>query len=549
MNNRKGAPVFRSASILLAALALLPIASCHWIEIDHKPAIPEIVVKQEALIPKEGAAQIGVPTTGTLSLTVEKAIVLLLQNNSSLMVDKINPAIRKTAEADARAVFDPTLSAAYNESRAQITQTMTASAPTKTEKVTVTSRSRDYNGNVGISEFLPTGTSLDLTFTGDRTVTGSHQDNPNVANSDVSITQKLLKGMGLNVNLASLRQAKIDTLSSEYELRGFTMALVAQLENAYWDYLLAQKQIKIFDDSLGIAESQLRETQERIKIGKIAESEHFAAEAEVASRREGLIDARAALDKARLNLLQLLNPNGQLLHDRNVVLLSEPVLPTAPVSNVNDHVTLALRIRPDLNQARLSVKRNELDIVKTKNGVLPELDLFINLGNTGYADSFNGSTDDLFDGKSHNRQIGLQLNYALGNRAARADYRRALLSHDQALAALANMNQLAVQDVRNAHIEANRVREQVSATRVTRLLQEKTLETEREKLRVGKSTLLLVAQAERDLLTSQINEVQAFVSCLKALVNLYRLDGSLLERRGIACPGSEPVTSPEFGSM
>ena len=64
---------------------------------------------------------------------------------------------------------------------------------------------------------------------------------------------------------------------------------------------------------------------------------------------------------------------------------------------------------------------------------------------------------------------------------------------------------------------------------------------ETEKFRVGKSTSLWVAQAQRDVVSSQIAEVEAVVNCLKALVELYRLEGSLLERRGVIAPGREPA--------
>jgi outer membrane protein len=64
---------------------------------------------------------------------------------------------------------------------------------------------------------------------------------------------------------------------------------------------------------------------------------------------------------------------------------------------------------------------------------------------------------------------------------------------------------------------------------------------ETEKFRFGKSTTLLVAQAQRDLLSSQISEVITIVNYLKAFVELYLLEGSLLERRGISLPGREPV--------
>src|SRR5204863_9763437 len=108
---------------------------------------------------------------------------------------------------------------------------------------------------------------------------------------------------------------------------------------------------------------------------------------------------------------------------------------------------------------------------------------------------------------------------------------RAMVSREQGAEAVSNMAQLVELDVRDAFIEVNRIREQVSATAVTRQLQEETLRTEREKFRVGRSTSLLVAQAERDLLSAQLNELQASIAYLKSYVALYRIDRSLLARR------------------
>ncbi len=53
--------------------------------------------------------------------------------------------------------------------------------------------------------------------------------------------------------------------------------LVAEVETTYWDYALAQRQIEIYTDSLKLAEQQMKETEERILIGKLAETELAAA--------------------------------------------------------------------------------------------------------------------------------------------------------------------------------------------------------------------------------------------------------------------------------
>jgi outer membrane protein TolC len=356
----------------------------------------------------------------------------------------------------------------------------------------------------------------------------------------LSVTQALLRGAGTRVNLATLEQARLDTDASEYEFRGFAEALVAQVEETYWDYALAQRQIQIVEQSLRIAEQQLGEIEEMIAVGKLAESEVVAAQAEIALQRQGLIAARSALKTTRLRLLRLLNPRGSNLWERDIVLRELPAIPDLAMDPVQAHVDVALRFRPDLNAARLGVLRNDLEVVKTKNGLLPKLDLFLILGKTGYADSFGSSVSDIADG-SYDFSAGLVVQYPFRNREAGARYRRSTLRLDQALEGVANFAQLVELDVRTAYIEIERAKEQIAASRATLKLQEEKLRIETEKLRVGRSTAFLVSQAQRDLLSSQIAEVQAMANYLKALVALYRLEGSLLERRGITAPGREPV--------
>ncbi len=226
--------------------------------------------------------------------------------------------------------------------------------------------------------------------------------------------------------------------------------------------------------------------------------------------------------------------------DRGIVLQDQPGVPKGELDGVEKHVLLALRMRPEMNEARLAVKRGDLEIVKTRNGLLPKLDLFVTLGKTGYADSFGRSVRDL-DGDGYDVLVGLAGEYPLGNRDARAQNQRAVLTRQQVFRAVENLSQLVEADVRTAFIEVNRTREQISATSATRRFQAEKLRAETEKFRVGRSTSLLVAQAQRDLLSSRIAEVEAVVNYLKALVELYRLEGSLLERRGISAPGREPA--------
>jgi len=196
-------------------------------------------------------------------------------------------------------------------------------------------------------------------------------------------------------------------------------------------------------------------------------------------------------------------------------------------------------MRPDLNQARVLVRRGELEVLRTRNGLLPRLDAFVTFGKTGYAETFGGAWGHVAGG-SYDLLVGLAMEYPLGNHEARADHRRGELGRRQAEEAVRNLEQLAEVDVQTAHIEAGRAREKVAAVAATRRLDEEKLRIETERFRAGQASTFQVARAQRDLTRRQIDEAEAIAEYGKALVELYRLDGSLLRRRGIEVPGAGP---------
>lgn len=474
------------------------------------------------------------PASPVPAFTVGSALVTALERNLALRVDRINPSIRRTVVEQERARFDPVVSGEI------------AASKDRTENGG-SSRSDALEASAGVSQLLPTGTTLGLE--GGTALNNStlFTDTNAASRVGVTATQALLRGAGVAVNLASLRQARVDVLASQYELRGFAESLVEQVENTYWDQTLAQRRIEIVERSLDIAQQQLAETRELIRVGKLAEIELAAAQAEVALRREALINARSLLATTGLSLVRLLNPagapsaaGGPSAFDRALVLLNEPFVPQGQLDPVEAHVAVAMRMRADLNQARLQVQRGRIEVVRTRNGLLPKLDLFISLGKTGYANSFGRSVEEIA-GDSYDVRGGVRFELPVENRAARAQDLRARLTRDQAMESVRNLEQLVEVDVRAGFIEVLRAREQIDATAATRRLQEEKVRGESEKFRVGKSTSLLVAQAQRDLLQSQLSEIQAVVSYLKSTVTLFRLEGSLLERRGLEAPGREPV--------
>lgn len=457
------------------------------------------------------------------ALRLEDAVLMALQNNRELEVQRLQPAIVKTAEQVERAAFDPVLSGAAATTR-----------DSGSNETTVTAAS------LAASQQLPTGTRLEAEVAGSRQREAA--PGPEAAGAALTLTQSLLQGRPLAANLASLRQARLDTAISEYELRGFAESLVAEVEVEYWNNVLARRRLLIDEEALRVTERQLEEIDHRIRVGGLPETERASAQAEVALRHEALINARSAVDLSALRLRRLIEPAALAAGGLNPAPATEPSEPAGGLEPLAIHLQAALRRRPDLNQARLQVQRGDLELVKTRNGLLPRLDLFVRLGDTGYARSFDGAVNDI-DGRDPEYSVGVKFAFPPVNREARALQRRAELTREQAESALENLQDLVRVDVESAYIEVLRTREQMSATAITRQFQEEKLRAEQVKFRVGRSTSLLVAQAQQDLVNSQVAEVLSRIARLQSLIRLYRLEGTLLERRGLQAPGRETPAS------
>lgn len=533
----------RLPGLLVIIGCCLGLATCSFVEerIDqtvggpNPPADTTVTIdwdekEKESLKPPSNTAQ----PQGPLKITTTEAVLLSLENNRSLVVEKLNPSITKTFEDTERAVFDP--KAAAEISGGRVDGERQARAGSATEDFV-----KDEGiGIISLAQFFPTGTTVALEAKTEMDNSSLYQDAFYWSRLGLTVNQAILRGYGSDVNLVRLQQARLETRMSEYELRGFTLALVAQVEETFWDYALAKRQVEIFEESMKVARQQVNETLALIEVGRLAKSELPAVQAELAAQEQGLINARSNRETMQLQLLRLLNPPGPDMWRRNVDLIYQPTLPEIKLDNIRSYVEISTRMRPILNEARLKLMQNDLEVVKTKNGLLPVLDLFVSLGKSGYANSFGRSVSNM-TGDSYDAFVGIRFEYPIYNRAPKSRYQRAELNREQAEKSLQNLSQLVELDVRTAYVEVNRARQQIKASSTTRMFSEETLRVETEKLRVGKSTSLLVAQAQKDLLVSRIAEVEALANYIKALIYLYSQDGSLLERRGIVAPGREPV--------
>jgi outer membrane protein len=470
------------------------------------------------------------PSAPLLRLSLRGALVGALEQNHDLAVRRLDPVRAGTAVDRNQARFDPTVRGSLSSSDRLGKQILQAG----TLGDNVTNRS---DGGVSLTRRSRSGTqaTVGLDVTRNRSARAANLFSTRLG---LEVTRPLRRDAGVAANMVAVDQARLDVRMSAAQLAGYVLAFTANVERRYWGLFLARKELEIVRESRLLAVSQLEETRKRIELGSIPESELAAAEAELALREEAVINAHSQLAVAHIALLRLINPGAERFWEYQIELLDFPAEVEGLADEPDLYLESALRLRPELLQARLALARNDLDLVRTRNGLLPRLDFFTTLGKSGFAQSLTDTATE-FGQRAYDLQAGLRYELAVNRREARAEHRDAQYSRIQREKALENLTQLVQEDVLAAFLEARRANEQIKATGKTVAKQMEKLRVESIKFNVGRTTAFQVAQAQRDAAAALISELKARVAFINAMTDLYRLDGSLCQRHGIELPCAE----------
>ena len=516
-----------------------------------------------------------------LPITRDGAILTALANNQSLAVSRFGPAVADTFVPEARAMFDPRLLATASRGRdtrqfagaARFTfgQAAAAGQPVvpelspieqlvfpapfvdalgqarqaeQTLRVLAADAERILRGNpepyletrvdrgeARLSQYLPTGTQVFLSGDVTRSRTNFTPDE-HLGAWSIGVNQALLRGAGTNANLAALRQARNAAAASRYEFKDMVSELVLHVESAYWELVLAENLRGIREFSVKLAEEQRQLNADLVEVGKAARGAVISAEAEAASRRADLADAEALVKQRTLDLVRLLNPDATGGWGMRFAPADPPEVAEVPV-DPEASSQLALLYRPELAQSRLAVATQELEVIRTANGLLPRLDAFAEYGRTSLGDSWSGASRHLDASRYDHYTVGVTLEVPIGNRAEKARLQRARYGRDRAEAAVRNLEQFIEAGVRSAAVEVRRQWERIGASQAAFDSRSEELRVMQDRYSVGMATNLDLLQVQRFLIEAQVAEVTARVRYIQALTALYRAEGALLERRGI----------------
>ncbi len=470
-------------------------------------------------------------TVGSAPLTLEECINRAMRKNFDLQIQGFTTEIAKESFNAANSDFDPTFTATTrrNLNQAALNTARTdglGDRGTRTDNTVFT---------VGASQKITTGGTVSLTGNTTRAANSSANTTLNPAftsNASVSLSQPLLKGAGSDVARANIARSKLGVGIAFLNYKIRVLTVIRDTENAYYNLAYARENLVVKGRSLELAVKLFEENKVRKSTGVATDLDVLSAEVGVANARRAVVQAEQ-LVRDREDALSILT--GELSFDNRPGEVKFGDYTNGPPSF--DLVYKLARDRsPDFLVTQAQIKQFEIDARTAKQAAMPGLNLDTGLGYSAIERSYGDSIGNLPDGNGYNWNVGLSVSVPWGLHADKARYRSAKSSLLQQQTRLQQLDQTLLVNVRSSvrAVETNIVAVEI-AGKATELSQ-KQYELQKARFDAGLSTSRLVLQAQDDLETARVNELQSKVSLRVALAELHRIDGSSLERYKIALP-------------
>ncbi len=510
-----------------------------------------------ATTPRAVAQQAAPAEQQTLELSLDDAVKRALDNNVDIAVARFDPQLSVQAVRGAAGYFDPYLTATYARSSSDTKGTSAFSGGT------VVNAKQDV-WNLGATVPLePTGGNVQLAFNNNRGDTNSTFTNFNpVYNSNLtlSLSQPFLRNFMIDAPRQQLRIAKKNREISDLQFHAIIVNTVAGVKGAYYNLIYAIDNLAAARKSLDLAKRLLNENEIRVKVGTMAPLDIVTAQAEMASREEGVIVAENAVGNSEDALKQAIFPKDDpATWALRIVPTDRPTAEPIPV-DVAAAVKNALANRTDVVAARKGLESSDITLQYARNQLLPDVSLVASYGAAGAGGTefvrdpplggpvvstipggYSDALSEVFGRDFPTWSVGVKLAYAIPNRSAKAAAAQARISKDQALASLRRLELAVATQVRTAARGVESGFKQVSSTKAARVLAEQRLDAEEKKFAAGMSTNFLVMQAQRDLATAEVTEIQAIANYRTSVVNFQRV-----QEAGVSGGSTVTLTSSGF---
>jgi outer membrane protein TolC len=388
--------------------------------------------------------------------------------------------------------------------------------------------SNDQTTTASIADNLLTGGTVSANYSLERQFTNFEPGILNPAylgNVSITVSQPLLQGAGTDYSRAAIDRAKLGVRLAKLNLKSAVLTVVFNTETAYFNLLFAREQYKVGQDTLKLAQSLLDENTVKRKSGVLTDLDVLQAQVGVATARSQLIIFGQTVQNNEDSLLQDL---GERQFKTGVGPVGFPPLSGTDVS-FDYSYKLARDNGPSLALVDTMIEQFKLDALKAKRDELPLFSVNGGLGYNSFQNDYYEAANRLLNGAGYNWQAGVSVSIPWGMAQNRALYRQAMSNvHSEELTSQQTDQQLTVQ-VRSAVRAVQTNVESVRAASEEAQLSQKQYELQKAELDAGLATSYDVLQAQNQLETARVGELQARVNLRDAIADLRFLEGSSID--------------------
>ncbi len=414
--------------------------------------------------------------------------------------------------------------------------------------------SKSYLANFTLTQGFLTGTTAALSFDNrylNQNATTNTLNPSWNATLDLTVSQQLLQGFGLAVNNRNIRISRNEQKTSELTFDEQLISTISNIVGLYWDLVSYNENVRYARQNLALSQQTYSDNKKQVEIGTLAPIEITRAEAEVAAREQDVTVAETNELQQETIIKNALSKNGVASPEvaaAHVVPIDKIQVPEKDnLPPLADLVATALKTRPELEQSRLNLDNNRIQLEGLHNALLPTVTAvgeMTNIGQSGqvyppgvqrlgppdayFVGGYGTALGQAFRRNFPDYNIGAQWNVTFRNRSAQADYTYNQLTLRQSEISVQKQQNQVMVDVQNAKIGVQQARSRYQAAVKQRILEQQTLDAEQKKYKLGASTLILVIQTQRDLALAESNEVAAASAYQKATVSLQVATGQVL---------------------
>jgi outer membrane protein TolC len=376
------------------------------------------------------------------------------------------------------------------------------------------------NATGGISRF-----SYDLDYQRNNPA-GFSQVNPSWNGTiSLGIEQPLLQGAGVEFNRAPILIARAGMEQSVKEFETQVRTLLRDVENAYWQLYFSYQEVYSRKVGLELGLVLWQRAVDKLDAGSGNRAEVAQAREQFEFFKGNLITAENQLLTAEQELRRLL---GVAPFDQFRLIPSDTPTEAQYTPDMTAAIHESMQLRPELAAQRFAVRQADLQLMRQKNGLLPDLSVSAVYGLSGLDNQFDQQFNRLFSNKYTEWRLGVRYQRQIGERAANAATRNAQLALSRERFRLAELEHETLNELGTAFREIERSFVNIEIQRQRRRAAAEQLESRKANYELGKDTLDVLVRAQSVYADALRDEAQAVVQYNQSLAAWEFAKGTIL---------------------